>query len=805
LSTTDDLWPDSASVHAGGSGEPVTSRDALLHLIGEQGPDEAIAATRLFLSSMVSSSRHEDVLAVAEHGIALCSAEQHRAERLEFMLIKGWRLLRLVALESAALVLAEADSLALQIGNRRGSAEVLRQIGMLHGLAGDMELADRNFSRSIDLFRSEQNDFDLSDALMGLSVTRWRQGQRKVAIELAVASIEAATRSGNWNVTIHANANLASYYLETDDFQMADAPLSSAEQIYVERGMVPFWGWALTLANRADFLDRAGEPSRAVDLYLRAIAMCEQLGEVVMRPPIEKMIASLLEKQGDFKGAFNHLQAAHQFHVANANRGRALEIQALRGSLELTNERREKHHLGEIVEQRTEELQREIDTRRAAEERAHALAFNDPLTGLPNRRRLTELLEQALVHAHLHGTAVGVLFVDLDQFSLINDASGHEVGDLVLVEIAGRLKRITGARESVCRFGGDEFVIVVPELKTDEGAVGNVDKVIEEVFAAFAEPFQIGASERSITASIGVARYPEHSQDAAQLVRFADIAMYAAKRSGRLTVAEFSESLSDALVFRSDLTRDFRRALTDGQFHLAYQPKVEVTTGQVVGLEALARWDHPGYGSVPPSVFIGFFEETGAIHEFGRWAIRTVCSQLARWRRDGARTIRVAVNVSQKQLQDHSFADFSGECLLDAGVDGGSIEIEITESTLLTDPARVIEVLQRISKLGVHISIDDFGTGYSSLSLLSKLPFDSIKIDQSFIATMLDGASERMIVQTIIRMAEALGKSVTAEGVETKAQLDALAFERCGFCQGALFGMAERAALIESRIGKVSS
>ena len=798
LPTADHLRLENASAHAGGLGDPVASHDALLNLTREQAPDEAIVVTRQFLASMVQSSRHEDVLAVADHGIGLCVDQAHDPDKLQFLLAKAWRLLRLVAVEPAAGVLQEASGLAQRLQDGRASAEVTRYVGMLHALVGDLELADRNFTRAVEMFRDLELDYYLADAMMGMSVARWRRKQHQEAIEICSEAIRIAYRSGNWNCVIHANANLASYYFDLGELTKADQPLCDAERVYAERGLSPFWGWALTLANRALFLEKTEEPSRAIDLYLRAIATCEQIGEQLMRPSIEKMIATLLEKTDNFKAALDHWKTAYQFDAANTTRGRALNVQSIRASLELISEQRERLHLGAMVEQRNEELQREIGTRRAAEAKAHALAFNDPLTGLPNRRHLTQILEQALSHAQNRNSSVGVLFVDLDQFSLINDASGHEIGDLVLVEIAGRLKRIAGARDSVCRFGGDEFVIVVPDGSA--GGSGNVQKVIGEVFAAFAEPFQIGAAERSISASIGVARFPQHSRDAAQLVRFADIAMYEAKRAGRLTVAEFDPSLREALEFRSDLERDFKRALATGQFHLAYQPKVEVATGRLVGLEALARWTHPRYGVVAPSTFIGFLEETGAILEFGRWALRCVCAQQASWRSAGIGPIRVAVNVSQKQLQDQAFCDFIATCLTDSGIDAGCLEIEMTESTLLTDAARVTEVLHSISRLGVHISIDDFGTGYSSLSLLSKLPFDSIKIDQSFIASMLHGRSERMIVQTIIRMAEALGKSVIAEGVETQAQVDALAAEGCGYCQGFWFGVPEAADQLLPRL-----
>ncbi len=751
---------------------------------------------------MSLSSRHEDVLDVAGHGLSLAQDAAHAPDRLYFLLIKAWRLLRLVALESAALVLKDADQLAVELEDRASEAEVLRLMGVLHGLVGDLDFSCKNFCRSIELYETLNHDWGLADALGGLAVARWRQGELKEAAGLFEKSIGYAKASCNWLCAIQASANLANYFLTNGPLSGADAALADAERIYQEEKLAPWWGWALTLVNRAAYLQSTNDNQRAIELYRSALAICDVIGEAILRPSIDKQLSDAMVKHGDFKAAHAHLLLAYERDMANAARGRELEIRTLRGSFELVQEQRKRRLFEEqgrelelIVAQRTAELQREIEVRAHAEKVAQDLAVHDPLTGLPNRRSLNQVLKEHIERAGREGTSVGVLFVDVDQFSLINDTSGHDMGDDILVDVSNRLRKVVDDGSAVCRFGGDEFVVVV----ADSQIPGRVSAVVERIAEEFSRPFHVGQSERTIASSIGLARFPEHSLDAAQLIRFADIAMYSAKRE-KQAYAEFSLSMREDIIFRSDVEREFKRALSEGQFYLVFQPRVRLPDGELVGLEALARWKHPRHGELSPARFIPVLEETGQIREFGRWAIQTVCAQQKAWVEAGLQSIRVSVNVSQRQLQEAGFAGVVRDSLSRARISPTCLEIEITESTLLADTDHVVGVLKTISSLGVHIAIDDFGTGYSSLSLLSKLPFDGIKIDQSFIASMLAGASDRMIVQTVIRMGEALGKSVTAEGVETEAQCQALVDEGCTFCQGALFGMPEQAAVIEARM-----
>jgi diguanylate cyclase (GGDEF)-like protein len=753
---------------------------------------ESLSAIEDTLKDMEQSSRHTDVLELAEKGLALCTPPGFDSHRLRFLLVKSWRYLRLLLLDSALQVLREADLLANRLSDRAATAEVLRQLALTHALSGDPELSEKSFLRSIDLFTEIGETSGLAEALGGLAVAYWRAERFDDAAEVFRKSIATALASGNWSCAIQSNANLANYFLSRQDYRSADEPLCMAETIFREQGVAPFAGWVIALANRAAYWELAGQPASARALYEQSIATCEAIGELVVRPHLEAGLAEMLFGRGEFEAAYRHQQKAYRLDMDCLRRARNLEIQTMRGSFELLQEQRERklaeehgRSMERLIRERTRELRQEIEVRRRAENAAHHLANHDPLTGLPNRRKFDALLDLALKDAAEKGEGVAVFFVDLDHFSLINDTSGHDVGDRILAEVAARFMAIPHAHESVCRFGGDEFAILVRGADQPEVVAAR----LKTVLGAFEEPFVVEPGERFISATIGMSRFPDHSREPRQLLRFADIAMYSAKQQGRRRFAEFNETLRGEIVLRADLERDANGALSQGHFRLVYQPKVSVPDGELVGLEALARWQHPRYGAIEPTRFIPLFEETGRIVEFGHWAIAAVCAQLERWRIEGVGLVRVAVNVSQKQLKDETFPAFLRDCLERHGVQPRDLEIEITESTLMTDTERVVETLGQLSALGIHISIDDFGTGYSSLSLLTKLPLHGLKIDRSIIHAMLEGTSESMIVETIIRMAQALGKAVTAEGVETSAQFAALAAQGCGFCQGSLFGM----------------
>ena len=419
----------------------------------------------------------------------------------------------------------------------------------------------------------------------------------------------------------------------------------------------------------------------------------------------------------------------------------------------------------------------------AAEALAHQ-ARHDPVTGLPNRRMLTDRLEHALARAHRNGTLVGVVFFDVDHFKLVNDSLGHQAGDRVLQELASRFRM--GARDSdtVVRFGGDEFVLVCEDLD----GIDEVIEVAERLTALIEEPQDIDRAERVVTVSSGVAISHDGST-ASSLLSDADAAMNLAKERGRAHVEVFSDELRSEATRRLELDSALRRALSRHEFHLEYQPVLTVTTGEPVGCEALLRWDIPGLGRISPSEFIPLAERSGLIVPIGAWVIGEAVRQMAEWHREvpGARGLWMAINLSPRQLGDADLVEVITHALDETGLDPASLHLEVTESAIIEDMAASVQRLTDLKALGVHIDVDDFGTGYSSLSYLKRLPIDTLKVDQSFTDGLGTDPDDSAIVRAIISLGRALDLHLIAEGVETPTQLAELESLGCDLAQGYLF------------------
>ncbi len=436
-----------------------------------------------------------------------------------------------------------------------------------------------------------------------------------------------------------------------------------------------------------------------------------------------------------------------------------------------------------------EQSQREVAERRAAEEELAHHALHDALTGLPNRTLLLDRLDQALIRAGDQETLVGVLFVDLDNFKLINDTLGHHVGDDLLRLVSARLHeslRITvdGARvgtDTVARFGGDEFVLVAEGLTTPADA----SAIAERIAARLAEPFRVEGDQLFVTASTGVAvGAPGTSADA--LIRDADAAMYHAKQRGRARFELFDDQMRERLVKRLGAEKDLRRALENNEFQLFYQPIVDLSEGSITGAEALIRWLHPDKGLLAPGDFIPLAEESGLILELGEWVIRNACQQVATWQKSGVAHagVTVSVNVSARQLEDAALVHRLGATLEETGTDPGALGLELTESVLIENSDSPVKLLEELRSLGTTLILDDFGTGYSSLSYLRRLPLDVLKLDRSFVGGLSNPGRDRDIIQSLIQMAGVLDLSVVAEGVETAAQLACLKELGCEAAQG---------------------
>lgn len=430
----------------------------------------------------------------------------------------------------------------------------------------------------------------------------------------------------------------------------------------------------------------------------------------------------------------------------------------------------------------------DITERKKREQKIHELAYFDELTGLANRRLFQDRLEQALANAKRHHHQLAVLFLDLDLFKRINDTLGHQAGDEALRQVAKRLQKASRAGESVARLGGDEFTMLVPECEAKEEIV----KLAQRIVAQFELPFQIQQNELALTTSVGISIYPQHGHTASELLKCADAAMYQAKESGRNNYSIYNSSLGQRHDQALQLEQALRKALSQQQLQVHYQPKVELKTGLLHSLEALVRWNDQDLGQVAPADFIPIAETLGLIHQLGQQVLRQVCHQIQQW---GPLAVPVAVNISAKELADPQFLPQLKQILAESDVDPQLLELEITESCLLPERAAETQrVLQKLRQLGIRLAIDDFGTGYSSLSYLRHLPIDCLKIDRSFIKTLPDNTNDRQITSAIIAMANAMGLDVIAEGVESQAQQEFLLTAGCKFGQGYWFGKAENAA-----------
>ena len=416
--------------------------------------------------------------------------------------------------------------------------------------------------------------------------------------------------------------------------------------------------------------------------------------------------------------------------------------------------------------------------RRAAEARIAYLAWRDALTDLPNRALLRESLERAMMFAR-RGQMVALHCLDLDQFKTVNDTLGHPIGDGLLRAVAERLRNALRETDTVARLGGDEFAIVQTGIESPVDASGLANRILKLIEA----PFEIEGHQIVIGTSIGIAFAPQDGRDADELMKNADLALYRAKADGRGVCRLFQAEMDAAMRARRNLELDLRQALSGGQLELFFQPQIDVRGRRIAGCEALLRWRHPSKGFIRPDQFIPLAEETGLIVPIGAWVLRQACATAAQWPDD----LRVAVNLSAVQFRSPDLVDTVAAALREAGLAANRLELEITETVVLQDTDATLRILHQLRELGIQIAMDDFGTGYSSLSYLAKFPFDRIKIDQSFVRELGGQGDCIAIVRAVIALGRDLGMEITAEGVETKQQLDALERAGCGEIQGYLF------------------
>ena len=433
------------------------------------------------------------------------------------------------------------------------------------------------------------------------------------------------------------------------------------------------------------------------------------------------------------------------------------------------------------------------------EERLYHQAHYDSLTKLPNRILLHENLEYAISQAEKNHSTVGVLFLDLDRFKLVNDSLGHAAGDLMLKKISDILLDQIRSVDTVARFGGDEFVIIIPDIDDNNDPEFALGTIATKIFKAAQNEFAIDRQTIHPKMSIGIACYPKDGLTPDELIKNADTAMYQAKSKGRARYEFFAPEFNRTASYRLQLEQDLRHALVRNEFILHYQPKVDSHTGSLLGAEALIRWIHPQRGMISPQEFIGLAEETGLIRDLGDWVIRDVCRQIVEWRAAGFDPAPIAVNVSPQQFQEDNFTHSVAEILSRNQLEPGMMELEITETTVMGNAEESISKLNIFRDMGLRISLDDFGTGYSSLSHLRRLPIHTLKIDQSFISSFCEDSDTHAIVDATIILAHKLGLQVVAEGVETEEQRRLLRDMRCDALQGYLFSKPLDAELFMKR------
>lgn len=452
--------------------------------------------------------------------------------------------------------------------------------------------------------------------------------------------------------------------------------------------------------------------------------------------------------------------------------------------------RRHRDHLQDLVKEQTldliaakESAEKAMQEAKQAEQQTRYLAFNDPLTALPNRALLLERLNQAIASSKLTGNQFALLFIDLDRFKNINDSLGHFVGDKLLKQVAKRLMTCVRQTDTVSRQGGDEFVILLPEIGSSTNAV----EIAKKLVAIVKDPYIVDGYELSVTHSIGITIFPDDADDIEGIMRKADTAMYKAKESGRNNYQFYTKDMSAASIQRMSLEQDLRRALDNEEFVLYYQPQINLSTGKILGIEALARWQHPEHGLLYPEKFIGIAEECGFIVPFGKWVLQKACLQSRMWLDEGINPISMSVNLSAVQLRRKDFLEDVKTIIQKCDMNPQYLNFELTESVLMNGADLTLSLLHSLKSIGITLSIDDFGTDYSSLSYLKRFPVDILKIDRTFISDITIDQDDEAITSAIISMGRSLRLKTIAEGVETKEQLSFLQALHCDEAQGNLF------------------
>jgi diguanylate cyclase (GGDEF)-like protein len=566
------------------------------------------------------------------------------------------------------------------------------------------------------------------------------------------------------------------------------------ENLSLLRNMLGDRGFEILALPNGPMAVRAAE--RVVpDLVLLDITMpemdgyevCERFKENPRLKDVPVIFLSALTDTGDkvraFKsGGVDFITKPFQFEEVVARVMAHLKIRGQQQVLEYRNE-----NLQVQVDDQTRRLS---DAEQKSRERLSEIAHHDQLTAIPNRLLVQDRFEQAVICADRQGLSVGLLFLDFDNFKAINETLGHASGDEILNQLAARLRTCVRATDTIGRLGGDEYLIVLRDIADN----AEIEAVLKEIQRQMANPVFIAERELSVSASIGVAVYPEHGRDFTAICKNADAAMYQAKEAGRDTYRFFAPLMSVDSPDRLEMRGALKRALERNEFVLHYQPQIDLDSGAVIGAEALIRWNHPEQGLLLPGKFIVAAEQSGLIVPIGDWVLREACRQAVDWQRAGLPGIVMAVNLSAVQFKRGDLELTLQDAMNRSGIAPEFLELELTESILLKDTEMVLQMVRRLKNLGVKLAIDDFGTGYSSLAYLKKFAVDKLKIDQSFVRDLAHDPDDAAIVRAIIQMARSLNLRTIAEGVEDERTLECLRIERCDEAQGYYFAKPMPAA-----------
>lgn len=517
----------------------------------------------------------------------------------------------------------------------------------------------------------------------------------------------------------------------------------------------------------------------AITGYSKAELLGQPWEMLVFNPEIEQARWRINERRTGERATRNHELRLHRRPTREAAESSAHYV-----TVELSSSGMYQGEGGQFLG--TYGVARDVSARKQAEATITFQAYHDMLTGLPNRALFKDRLAQAIANARRHGLILAVMFLDLDRFKAVNDTLGHLVGDELLQLTSQRLRNCLREGDTLARIGGDEFMLLLPHIRTRDNAA----YIAQKILAALKAPFHLSNHELYISASIGIAIYPDDGVLQETLIKHADIAMYSAKDGGRNAFRFFDANLNQSLTGRIALERDMRQALAREEFEIHYQPKVDIMSGRIIGMEALLRWRHPQRGMILPEEFIPIAEESGLIGPLSDWVLNTACSQARKWQEQALPRTSLAINLPARQIEHPDFVEQFVRVLRDHQLGGSGIGIEITESTLMRDLEGSVHKLRQLSGIGVEISIDDFGTGYSSLSYLKRLPVHCLKIDRSFVHDLDTHENGTTLVAGIAAMAKGLRLNLVAEGVETQAQLDYLRAVGCDAYQGFLFSQA---------------